>query len=138
MATEIEKKYELRALKASDFFLVTRILSKIGVKECKQCFESVEIKNAVRNMVAEQNGDKLDNADVASIGMSVVFDIAGVVLGNMENCEKDIYQLLSRLSGLKTTEIADLPMAEFGEMVIEVIKHEGFRDFFTAVVKQFN
>lgn len=138
MATEIEKKYELRALKASDFFLVTRILSKIGVKECKQCFESVEIKNAVRNMVAEQNGEKLDNADVASIGMSVVFDIAGVVLGNMENCEKDIYQLLSRLSGLKTTEIADLPMAEFGEMVIEVIKHEGFRDFFTAVVKQFN
>lgn len=138
MATEIEKKYELRALKASDFFLVTRILSKIGVKECKQCFESVEIKNAVRNMVAEQNGDKLDNADVASIGMSVVFDIAGVVLGNMENCEKDIYLLLSRLSGLKTTEIAEMPMAEFGEMVIEVIKHEGFRDFFTAVVKQFN
>lgn len=138
MATEIEKKYELRALKASDFFLVTRILSKIGVKECKQCFESVEIKNAVRNMVAEQNGDKLDNADVASIGMSVVFDIAGVVLGNMENCEKDIYLLLSRLSGLKTTEIAEMPMAEFGEMVIEVIKHEGFRDFFTAVIKQFN
>lgn len=137
MATEIEKKYELRALKASDFFLVTRILSKIGVKECKQCFESIEIKNAVRNMVAEQDGDKLDNADVASIGMSVVFDIAGVVLGNMENCEKDIYQLLSRLSGLKTTEIADMPMAEFGEMVIEVIKHEGFRDFFTAVIKQF-
>lgn len=138
MATEIEKKYELRALKASDFFLVTRILSKIGVKECKQCFESVEIKNAVRNLVVEQNGAKIDDADVASIGMSVVFDIAGVVLGNMENCEKDIYTLLSRLSGLKTTEIADLPMAEFGEMVIEVIKHEGFRDFFTAVVKQFN
>lgn len=138
MATEIEKKYELRALKASDFFLVTRILSKIGVKECKQCFESVEIKNAVRDMMMKQDGAKVDDADVASIGMSVVFDIAGVVLGNMENCEKDIYTLLSRLSGLKVTEIADLPMAEFGEMVIEVIKHKGFRDFFTAVVKQFN
>lgn len=137
MATEIEKKYELRALKASDFFLVTRILSKIGVKECKQCFESIEIKNAVRDMMEKQDGANIGEADVASIGMSVVFDIAGVVLGNMENCEKDIYTLLSRLSGLKVTEIADLPMAEFGEMVIEVIKHEGFRDFFTAVIKQF-
>ena len=137
MATEIEKKYELRALKASDFFLVTRILSKIGVKECKQCIESVEIKNAVRDMVSKQGG-KMADADVASIGMSVVFDIAGVVLEHMESCEKDIYTLLSRLSGLKVQEIADMPMAEFGEMVIEVVKHEGFRDFFTAVFKQFN
>lgn len=137
MATEIEKKYELRALKASDFFLVTRILSKIGVKECKQCLESVEIKNAVRDMMSKQGG-KVAEADVASIGMSVVFDIAGVVLEHMESCEKDIYTLLSRLSGLKVQEIADMPMAEFGEMVIEVVKHEGFRDFFTAVFKQFN
>ena len=137
MATEIMKNYELRALKASDFFLVTRILSKIGVKECKQCFESVEIKNAVRDMMAKQDGANGADADVASIGMTVVFDIAGVILEHMENCEKDIYKLLSNLSGLKVTEIADLPMAEFGEMVIEVIKHEGFRDFFTAVIKQF-
>lgn len=137
MATEIEKKYELRALKASDFFLVTRILSKIGVKECKQCLESVKIKNAVRDMMSKQGG-KVADADVASIGMSVVFDIAGVVLEHMESCEKDIYTLLSRLSGLKVQEIADMPMAEFGEMVIEVVKHEGFRDFFTAVFKQFN
>ena len=135
MATEINTKYELRALKATDFFLVTRILSKIGVKECKQCFESIEIKNAVREMMANQEGK--GEADVASIGMTVVFDIAGVVLGHMEDCEKDIYKLLSNLSGLTTKEVADLPMAEFGEMVIAVIKHEGFRDFFTAVIKQF-
>lgn len=136
MATEIMKNYELRALKATDFFLVTRILSKIGVKECKQCFESVEVKNAVREMVTKQDGANADT-DVAAIGMTIVFDIAGVVLANMENCEKDIYKLLSNLSGLKVTEIADMPMAEFGEMVIAVIKHEGFRDFFTAVIKQF-
>lgn len=137
MAAMSEKNYELRALKASDFFLVTRILSKIGVKECKQCLENVEIKNAVRDMMDNQDGANIADADVASIGMSVVFDIAGVVLAHMEDCEKDIYRLLSNLSGLKEKEIADLPMAEFGEMVIEVIKHEGFRDFFTAVVKQF-
>lgn len=137
MTVVTEKKYELRALKASDFFLVTRILSKIGVKECKACLESVEIKKAVKNMMESQKGGKIADSDVASIGMTVVLDIASIVLERMENCEKDIYKLLANLSGKKEAEIADLPMADFGEMVIAVIKHEGFRDFFTAVISQF-
>jgi hypothetical protein len=129
----MDKMYTLRALKASDFFLVTRILSKIGVKEFKRCFESEEIKTAVKNMMKQDGGE----TDVASIGMVVTFDVASVVLERMEDCERDIYKLLSRLSGMKETEVADMPMAEFGEMVIDVIKHEGFRDFFTAVISQF-
>ena len=132
----MEQKYELRALKASDFFLVTRILSKIGVKEFKRIIESDEIKTAIGNMTGNQEG-KMADADVASIGMIVVFDVASVVLERLEYCEKDVYNLLSRLSGLKEEEIAELPMAEFGAMVMAVIKHEGFRDFFTAVVSQF-
>lgn len=132
----MEQKHELRALKASDFFLVTRILSKVGVKEFKACIENDEIKTAVKNMMEGQDGN-IAESDVATIGMSVVFDIASVVLERMEYCEKDIYRLLSNLSGLKETEIADLPMADFGEMVIAVIRHEGFRDFFTAVIRQF-
>ena len=132
----MEQKYELRGLKACDFFLVTRILSKIGVKEFKTCLENDDIKAAIMTMMDNQEG-QIAEADVASIGMTVVFDIASVVLERMEDCEKDIYKLLSRLSGLNETEIADLPMADFGEMVMSVIKHEDFRDFFTAVIKQF-
>ena len=133
----MEQKYELRGLKACDFFLVTRILSKIGVKEFKTCFENEDIKTAIMTVMDNQEGGEIADSAVASIGVSVVFDIASVVLERMEDCEKDIYKLLSRLSGLKETEIADLPMADFGEMVMTVIKHEDFRDFFTAVIKQF-
>ena len=133
----MEQKYELRGLKACDFFLVTRILSKIGVKEFKTCFENEDIKAAIMNVMDNQEGGEIADSAVASIGVSVVLDIASVVLERMEDCEKDIYKLLSRLSGLKETEIADLPMADFGEMVMTVIKHEDFRDFFTAVIKQF-
>lgn len=133
----MEQNYELRALKASDFFLVTRILSKIGVKEFRGIIESDEIKAAIRQAAENQNGGEIADSDVASIGISVVFDIASVVLEHMEGCEKDIYKLLSNLSGLKEAEVADLPMADFGAMVMSVIKHEGFRDFFTAVVSQF-
>lgn len=132
----MEQKYELRGLKACDFFLVTRILSKIGVREFKGIFENEEMKAKIKEMM-EQNNGELSVSDVASIGIGATFDVAGTVLENMDKCEKDIYKLLSRLSGLKETEIADLPMADFGEMVMTVIKHEDFRDFFTAVIKQF-
>lgn len=130
-----EMNYHLRPLKASDFFLVTRILSKIGVKEFKACFENEAIKNAVKDMVAE-NGGNINEADIASVGMIAALDIASIVLEHAEGCEKDIYKLLSRLSGMNEQEIADLPMATFGEMVIDVVKHEGFRDFFTAAIKR--
>lgn len=132
METVMDKKYTLRELKASDFFLVTRILSKIGVKEFKRCFESEEIKAAVKDMTKE-NGE----VDVASIGMAVVFDIASVVLEHVDGCEVDLYRLLGSLSGMDWKEIREMPMADFGEMVIDVVKHEGFRDFFTAVIKRF-
>lgn len=133
----MEQKFELRALKATDFFLVTRILSKIGVKEFKGCIENDEIKAAIKGMFDNQDGGNIADSDVASIGVSVVFDIASIALERMENCEKDIYKLLANLSGLKEQEVADLPMAQFGEMVMAVIKHEDFRDFFTAVIAQF-
>lgn len=132
----MDQKYELRALKASDFFIVTRILSKIGVKECKRIFENEDTKATIKEMMEKNNGE-LSASDVASIGIGATIDVVGTVLANMEGCEKDIYNLLARLSGMKETEIAELPMADFGEMVIAVIKHEGFRDFFTAVMSQF-
>ncbi len=132
----MEQNYELRALKASDFFLVTRILSKIGVKEFKGIFESEETKATIKEMMEKNNGE-LSVSDVASIGIGATIDVAATVLEHMESCEKDIYNLLSRLSGKSEAEIAELPMADFGGMVMSVIKHEGFRDFFAAVMSQF-
>ena len=132
----MDQKYELRALKASDFFLVTRILSKVGVKEFKGIFENEDTKATIKAMM-EQNDGKLEVSDISSIGITATIDVVSIVLEHMEGCEKDIYNLLSRLSGMTEKEIAELPMAEFGAMVMSVIKHEGFRDFFTAVVSQF-
>ena len=132
----MEQNYELRALKASDFFLVTRILSKIGVKELKRIFENEDTKATIKELTEKNNGD-LAMSDFASIGIGATIDVVAIVLEHMEDCEKDVYNLLSRLSGKTEAEIAELPMADFGKMVMSVVKHEGFRDFFTAVVSQF-
>lgn len=126
-----DKAFELRQLTADDIFPMFQIISKIGVRELKSCFESEEVRNAIMDMAS---GAK-DQGKVNSIGLTVAVDIAGVIISNLYKCKDDIYQLLSQLSGMKTKEIASLPMPTFLEMIIAVVKKEEFKDFFQGVTK---
>ena len=129
---EKAKAFELRNLTADDMFPMFQIISKIGVKEFKKCFESADVKKAVKGMASKD-----DQVDMTAVGMAVAFDLAGLIVSNLPNCKDDIYLLLSQLSGKKVKEIASLPMVTFVEMVIAVIKKEEFSDFFQAVSKLF-
>lgn len=120
----MEKKYELRSPKADDMFLMFRILSKVGVKNLKNCFSTGDVMAAIRG-----EGKK----DSEAVGLSVALEIASVLMEHMDDAKKDIFTFLSNLSGMKASEIAALEMADFAQMVIEVIQLEGFRDFFQRV-----
>lgn len=126
-----DKAFELRQLTADDIFPMFQIISKIGVREFKSCFESEEVRNAIMDMAS---GAK-DQGKVNAIGLTVAVDIAGVIISNLYKCKDDIYQLLSQLSGMKTKEIASLPMTTFLEMIVAVVKKEEFKDFFQGVTK---
>lgn len=126
-----DKAFELRQLTADDIFPMFQIISKIGVREFKSCFESEEVRKAIMDMVS---GAK-DQANVSAVGLTVAVDIAGVIISNLYKCKDDIYQLLSQLSGMKTKEIANLPMTTFLEMIVAVVKKEEFKDFFQGVTK---
>ena len=52
-------------------------------------------------------------------------------------CIRDSYKLLSGLSGMKESEIAELPMNTFVKMVIDVIKKDEFKDFIQVVSELF-
>lgn len=125
----METAYELRDLCARDIFPMTKILSKIGIKEFKACFESDDVKNMIADMA---KGEKTD-ADVNAIGLTVILDIADIVFANLSSCEEHIYMLLSGLSGMSKKEISELPMATFTAMIIDVIKKDEFKDFIKAV-----
>lgn len=127
--SENVKAYELRSLTADDVFPMLQIVSKIGIREFRSCFESPEVKKAVERMA---NGKK-DQGDMAAIGMTVFFDLAGVIVANMASCKNDIYLLLSQLSGMDTKEIGELPMVTFMGMIVDVIKKDEFKDFFQLV-----
>lgn len=141
MPENIEKTYELRGLMADDMFIMFSIISKIGIKEFKACFESDDVKAAVLNMAkkADENGDAEadEGADVVSVGISVALDIASILLANIGKCKNDIYALLASLSGMKAGDIAKLPAKTFTSMVIDLVKKEEFADFFQDAVKLF-
>jgi hypothetical protein len=131
---EKTKAYELRELTADDMFPMFQIISKIGIREFKSCFES----ESVKKLAAEMTSGKASKDELkATVGVTVAFDLASVILSNLSSCKDDIYQLLAQLSGMTAKDIGKLPMAVFMEMVIDVIKKKEFADFFRAAVKLF-
>ncbi len=126
-----EKLYELRVLTADDIFPMVQILSKVGLKEVKNCFDGEDVKKAIKAMASGENAE----TNVETVGIAVALDIASVIAENLPKCKDQIYQLLSQLSGMDKKQIAALPMATFIEMIIDVITQDGFKDFFQVVSK---
>lgn len=118
-------KYTLRKLCADDMFIIFRIISKIGMKDLRKCMAAADVKAALKGKEAE------------SVGIAVAFEIGAVLMEHLPDCKKEIYTFLESLSGMKEKEIAALDMITFSQMVMDVIRKEEFRDFFTAVSESF-
>lgn len=126
------KAYELRTLCADDVFPMFKIISKIGIKEFKSCFESEDVKEAIKSAT---NGETQDGLEV--IGLGVAMEIASVIMANIPQAKEDIYLFLAQVSGMSKDDIRNLPISTFTEMIIDVVKKEEFKDFFGVVSKLF-
>lgn len=104
---------------------MSKIISKIGFSELKTCFEGESVQKMVKKK------------DVEGAGMAVMLDIAGIIIGNLPKCETEIFNFLADLTGLSAKEIQEASLAEFAEMVIELVQKEEFRDFIKVVSKLF-
>lgn len=127
-------EYTLRKLKANDMFLMFGILSKIGFRELKDCFGSADAKEAMKKAF---DGGETGTEQLETVGVAVAFDMVDVVLRNLPKCKKEIYALLSALSGMSTKDIAELDMGTFTSMIVDVLRKDEFPDFFTAVKQLF-
>ena len=139
-AVEAEvKPYTFRPLGAPDLFLMATIIQKIGLKEFKVAFESDGIKSLIQNFMMEQKDESNgDDQDIISLGAGIAFEIASVLLGNLQYCENEIYKLLSQTSNLTVEEIKKPGNAAMVlEMVLDFIKKEEFRDFIKVASRSF-
>lgn len=131
----METTYTLRDLKADDVFPMFKLLSKIGIKEFKSCFESDEVKAAMAAMIDDGEVDKSKLSNL--LGLGIFLDVADVILSHISDCKNEIYILLSGLSGMSKQEIADLSMITFTEMIVDVFKKPEFGDFYKVVSRLF-
>ena len=122
------KVYTIRTLTADDMFPMFQIISKIGIKEFKNCFDNPELLKSFR---------KGGEGNIEAVGVAIAFDVAGVLMANLPVAKDSIYTFLSSISGMTKKELAALPMGTFVEMIVEVIRKEEFKDFFGAVKKLF-
>lgn len=127
-----EKKYNLRKLTSKDVFPMFNIISKIGVKEFKNCFESDTVKEAIKKMGEQDSEDALN-----AVGFAVITDIASIIISNIGYAEAEIYSFLSGLSGMTKNELEEMDMVTFFEMIVDVIKKDEFKDFIGVVSKLF-
>ena len=125
------KTYTARGLMADDIFLCVRIINKIGFKDMKGCFSTPEVKTAIASAASGKE------TDMSGVGMTVMLEIAGLILEHLPDCKNEIYALLASLYGLKQEEVAKLPSSTFTKMVMEVIRKDEFRDFFQDVFGSF-
>jgi hypothetical protein len=133
-AAETEAKpYTFRKLSSVDVFPMFKIIGAIGINEFTACFEH----DAVKNMIASAKGESGGESMASIVGISVILEIANVILGNIGKCEHEIYQLLSQTSNLTVKQVKELDMAVFFEMVIDFVKKEEFKDFIKVVSKLF-
>lgn len=117
-----EKSFELRPLVASDMGAICKVITAIGIRQFKECFKL----------------EDFEGKDAQAVGFGVVIDIAGVIISNFPRAEDEIQTFLASVSGMKVSEIKKLSLADYGEMIMDVVMKEDFRDFFGRVMKLFN
>ncbi len=140
-------EYTLRKPKATDIFVVSKIIKGIGLKNIKDCFNTSDI-NELRaslmdeNKLVDENGKvtykNFSDEQLTKFGVEMVTSVGDLVLERMEVVQKDLINLISNLTGLSIKEVEDLPIADFAEIVIAIVKEPDFVDFIKVVLKSFN
>jgi hypothetical protein len=134
------KPYELYKLEATAIFSMCKIIKGIGINEFKVLFGGDgAVKNIINKIKVESAAKEGANSDfdVIEIGANIVIDILGIVIENLPKCEEDIYKFLASVSNLNEKQIRKLSMADFTQMIIDVLRKEDFADFIKVVFTLF-
>jgi hypothetical protein len=125
--------YTLGKFKSTDVFTMATLLSKIGLGKAADGFG----RDNIMQIIAANKNKSAD--DVAAFtGMQLTLQIAEIVLGNLDQCETEVFKLLSSVSGAPVDELRNLDAEVFAELVIDVVQLQQFKDFFKVASRLLN
>ncbi len=134
-----EKPYEFRKLSADDVFAMTTIIGKIGIREFKACFQDETLAKIIKKFTSgniDKDDEETNENALYTAAAVALLPAVDIILGNLDKCKDDIFNLLSSVSGMKVKDIrADAIL--FMEMLIDFFKKPEFPDFMKVVSKLF-
>lgn len=119
--------YTLRKLEAQDIAPLAAIISKIGFKEFKNCFDSPDV----------QAGITEGSLDVEKAGMTIMFDVVGIIISNIPKCIDEVFVFIASLTGIGIEEVKKLDLDVVTEIIIEIVQKEEFKKVFKVASKLF-
>lgn len=117
-----EKKYNLRPLVATDMGQICKIITAVGVRQFKEAFKQDDIKGK----------------SVEAAGLDVLLGIAGIAFSNIPKAEDEIQTFVASVTGMSLAQVQQLPFADYGEIILDIVTKQEFRDFFARAMKLFN
>lgn len=135
IVTDLENpRFTLRRLQATDVKSMSIIISKIGVKEFAPALTSPEVMNTFKEIAEKDNADQMD---MTYAGITASLEIVSIILANYEKCEQNLFAFMGSVAGLSVEEVAQLPLDEFAELLISIVKMEDFKSFFSVARRLF-
>lgn len=113
------KPYELRSLKDRDLYPILDIIAVVLPDDLSTVFAQIMTKEKT----------------LEEVGGMVVYKIVIAVLKNISKVHKEIYALLSDLSGIPADEIPEMPFGTTPQMVWDVANDAKNASFFKVLSK---
>lgn len=114
----IERPYTMRKLKDSDLFPLLQLLRKIGLQNFKQSF------------IQETEGKT-----VKAVGITVVLDMADIIIANLGTASDDVYEMWSGLSGIPVNEMKEMEFGTLPLMIYDTFNEVKNTSFFKVLSK---
>ena len=128
----IGDEIQMRELRASELMLMVRIIGKIGLKEFSTILKEDGIKDLIFEKLENKENGEFTADDFLTVGADVVLGLIETITRHIPVCEKEIYQLLSNLTGKTPQEISELRIDVFTQLLLNIFKKPEFGSFFTV------
>lgn len=131
-------EYSIRKPKASDLFVVSKIIKGVGLKNIADCFNSDELKLFSEKAKKENGGIDFTDEQTMKAGAIVMMNVGELILDKMDVVKDDLIKFMSNLTEMSVKEIEDLSLSDFAEILFKIIKEPDFADFIKVVLKSFS
>ena len=135
-------EYSIRKPKSKDLIIASKIIKGIGLQNIVDCFNTKEVRDYIYNLMGNKgdDDDKIDltHEEILKVGGVVAVKVAELALDKLENIGDDVFKFVSNLTEMTVEEVEDLPLSDFAEIFIKIIKEPDFVDFIKVVLKSFN